>query len=152
MEKCETGKEYNMKDKEKYSDRRRTEKRQDQSADSASEILLPGQNKRQGDRRSDPRRRNVRLNHSLEVSLADQSGKTINVSASGVYFEVETDDMEAFAPGTTLPVKIAAVDVEPGLEKELMFDGRGTVVRSGIVENRDHDNRLYVALEFTEKS
>ena len=60
--------------------------------------------------------------------------------------------MEAFAPGTTLPVKIAAVDVEPGLEKELMFDGRGTVVRSGIVENRDHDNRLYVALEFTEKS
>lgn len=141
-----------MHDKEKYSDRRRTEKRQDRSADSASEILLPGQDKRQGDRRSDPRRRNVRLNHSLEVSLADQNGKTINVSACGVYFEVETDDVEAFAPGTTLPIKIAAGNPTPDIERELMFDGRGTVVRSSIVENTDHDSRLYVAVEFTEKS
>ncbi len=63
-----------------------------------------------------------------------------------------TDDVESFAPGTTLPIKIAAVNATPDLERELMFDGRGTVVRSGIVENTDHDNRLYVALEFTEKS
>lgn len=141
-----------MQDNEKYSDRRRNNKRHDQNTNPKSETSLNGENKRHGDRRSDPRRRNVRLNHSLEVSLPNQDGKTINVSASGVYFEVVTDDIEAFSPGTTLPIKITAANAKPGIERDLMFDGRGTVVRNSIIENPDHDKRLFVALEFTEKS
>ena len=141
-----------MQDNEKYSDRRRNDKRHDQGTDSTVESSFPGQKKRLGDRRSDPRRRNVRLNHSLEVSLPNQNGKTINVSASGVYFEVVTDDIEAFSPGTILPIKITAANVKTGVERELMFDGRGTVVRNSISEEPDHGNHLFVALEFTERS
>ncbi len=49
--------------------------------------------RRHAARRCNARRRNVRLNVSSEVSLPGQDCKTINVSASGVYFEVATNDI-----------------------------------------------------------
>jgi hypothetical protein len=98
------------------------------------------------------RRRNKRLNSSFEVSLLDQEGKTINVSASGVYFEVLTNDMEAFSPRATIPLQINTVTNTPEYrERKLKFRGRGTVIRNCIIENPDHENSLGVALEFTEK-
>ncbi len=98
------------------------------------------------------RRHNKRHNLSFEISLLGQDGKTKNVSASGVYFEVAIKDMEAFSPGTTIPIKITAVTATPGFgEKKLKLDGRGTVIRNCIIENPDHDNSLCVALEFTDK-
>ena len=122
-----------MQSKEKYSDRRRNKRRYD-------------------DRRCNPRRRNVRLNVSFEVSLPDQDGKTINVSASGVYFEVITNDTEAFSPGTIIPLQINTVTNTSGSrERKLKFSGRGTVIRNCIIENPDHDNTLGVAFEFTEE-
>ncbi len=122
-----------MQTKEKYSDRRRNKRRQD-------------------DRRCNPRRRNIRLNVSFEVSLPDQDGKTINVSASGVYFEVITNDIEVFSPGTIIPLQINTVTNTPGSgERKLKFSGRGKVIRNCIIEKPDHDNTLGVALEFTEK-
>ncbi len=69
---------------------------------------------------------------------------TINVSESGVYFEVITNDMNVYSPGTTIPLKITAVKATAG------FDGRGTVIRNCIVETPDHDDSLCVALELTE--
>ena len=45
------------------------------------------------------RRRNERLNLSLQILLSVHNGKTINVSASGVYLEILTNDMEAFSQG-----------------------------------------------------
>ena len=63
-----------MEAKEKYSERRRSERRQDA-------------------RRSNVRRGDVRLDSSFEASLLDHDGRTVNVSASGVYFEVITNDM-----------------------------------------------------------
>lgn len=98
------------------------------------------------------KRRNIRLNQSLEISLPDQDGKTINVSTSGVYFEVAIEDMEAFSPGTKIPLKISAVTETHGFdEKKLKFDGIGTVIRTRIIENPNHANTLGVALEFTAK-
>ena len=121
-----------MQTKEKYSDRRRNKRRYD-------------------DRRCDPRRRNIRQNVSFEVSLPDQDGKTTNISASGVYFEVITNDIEAFSPGTIIPLQINTITNTPGSrEKKLKFSGRGTVIRNCIIEKPDHDNTLGVALEFTE--
>ena len=122
-----------MQNKGRYSDRRHNERRHDA-------------------RRGNPRRRNVRLNVSNEVSLPDHDCKTINVSESGVYFEVITNDMEAFSPGTTIPLQITTVTNIPGVgERKFKLGGNGTVVRNRIIENPGHENALGVALEFTEK-
>ncbi len=141
-----------MQAKGKYSDRRRNKRRYDRSPDPAFEISLPDQDKRYGDRRCDQRRRNERLNLSFEISLPDRDGKTINVSANGVFFEVITNDMEAFSPGTTIPLQINTVTNTPGSrERKIKLSGRGTVIRNCIIENPDHDNNLGVALEFTDE-
>ncbi len=98
------------------------------------------------------RRHNERYDLSFEVLLPDQDGKTINVSASGVYFEVITNGMEAFSPGTTISLQINTVtNTTESRERKLKLGGRGTVIRNCIIENPDHDNRLGVALEFTDK-
>ncbi len=135
-----------MQVKEIYSDRRRNKRRHDRSSDPAFEISLPDQNRRHGARRCNPRRHNVRLNLSFEISLLNQiHGKTINVSASGVYFEVISNDMEAFSPGTTIPLQINTVS-------NILGCGRGTVIRNCIIERtRTMIISLGVALEFTEK-
>ena len=122
-----------MEAKEKYSERRRSERRHDA-------------------RRSNARRGDVRLDSSFEASLLDHDGRTVNVSASGVYFEVITNDMEAFPLGTTIPLQINAVThTYEGREGTLKITGRGKVIRNCIIENPDHANSLGVALEFTEK-
>ncbi len=98
------------------------------------------------------RRHNERHNLSFEISLPDQDGKTINVSASSVCFEVAIKDMEAFSPGTTIPLQINTVTNTPGTrERKLKLSGRGTVIRNSIIENPDHENSLGVALKFTDK-
>jgi len=142
-----------MQTKEKYSDRRRNQRRHDRSSDPAFEISLPDQNRRHGDRRCDQRRCNARLNLAFEVSLPNQNCKTINISASGVYFEVITTDMEAFSPGTIIPLQINTVTNTPEYrERKLKLVGRGTVIRNCIIEKtRIMIIALGVALEFTEK-
>ena len=105
------------------------------------------------DRRRNPRRRNKRVNLSFDISLPDQDGKTINISASGVYFEVITNDREAFSLGTTIPLQINTVTNTSGsLERKLKLSGRGAVIRNCIIEkSRIMIITLGVALEFTEK-
>lgn len=44
------------------------------------------------------KRDSERLDLSFQISLPSQEGKTINISASGVYFEVMSDDPDRFAP------------------------------------------------------
>ena len=99
------------------------------------------------------RRRNERLNVSLEVSLPDQDGMTTNVSASGVCFEVAIKDMKVFSPGKIISLQmIDTVTITPGFrERRLKINGRGTVIRNCIIENPVNDNTLGIALEFTEK-
>ncbi len=49
------------------------------------------------------RRIDKRLELPLQISLYDQSGETVNISATGVYFEIITDDIDAFSPGEWSP-------------------------------------------------
>ena len=52
-----------------------------------------------------------RLNLSFDILLPGQKAKTINVSATGVYFKVITNDIDSFPPpGTVIPLEISAVD------------------------------------------
>ncbi len=93
-----------------------------------------------------------RLDIELQISIPGQRGETINISATGVYFEVITDDIDAFAPGTIIPVQIKASATTPGFEKrDISLKGSGSVVRNDIKNVTTHGNRLGVALEFKEK-
>ena len=140
-----------MQTREKYTDRRRNKRRLGQNSDPLFEELLPDQSRRHGDRRCNPRRRNERLNLSFKISLPDQDVKTINVSSSGVYFEVAIQDMEDFSPGTTIPLQInTVINTSEYRERKLKLSGRGAVIRNCIIENLDLDSSLGVAMEFTE--
>jgi hypothetical protein len=137
-----------MQPTEKYSERRRNKRRHDNRRSNPRS----GNPRRSKARRSKARRSDARLNCSFEVSVLDYNGKTVNVSASGVYFEVITNDMEVFPPGTTIPLQISAVtNMSEGRERKFKLSGRGTVARNCIIENPDHANSLGVALEFTEE-
>jgi hypothetical protein len=98
------------------------------------------------------RRANERLDLSLEISLCGQYGKTINISNTGVYFEVITDDIKAFSPGATIPIQITANTSTSGLgEKKIKLNGNGTIIRNSIKDVTTHGNQLGVALEFKNK-
>jgi len=85
--------------------------------------------------------------------LDSQDGKTINVSASGIYFEVPTTGIEAFSPGTEIPIQINTVTAAPHSSREtkLKLTGGGLIIRSCIIENPDHENSLGIAVKFIDK-
>ena len=140
-----------MSIKEKYSDRRHNQRRHDPKPD-ALETPLPDKKIRQGDRKCDLRRDNERQNVSFEVLFDSQDDKTINVSASGIYFEVPTTDIEAFSSGTEIPIQINTVTSAPySRETKLKLTGRGIIIRSCIIENPDHENSLGIAVKFIDK-
>ncbi|MBS1257564.1 MAG: hypothetical protein MAG551_00608 [Candidatus Scalindua arabica] len=119
-----------MQNDEKHPDRRRDKRRDVRDTNSESEIL-PDQEKRQGDRRSSPRRRNERVNLAFEISLPGRDGKTINVNASGVCLEVALRDKEAFSPRTIVPLQINTDTITPGSPgSKHKLSGKGTVIRN----------------------
>ena len=128
-------------------------KKLDKPNKSQQQTVTPKEDNIQAKVKYSDRRRNKRLKVSFEISLPDQDGKTINISASGVYFEVITNDRGAFSPGTMIQLQINTVTNTPGSrERKLKLSGRGTVIRNCIIEkNRIMIIALGVALEFTEK-
>ena len=88
------------------------------------------------------------MNLSFDISLSEQKGKTINVSATGVYFEVVTNEVDAFSPGAVIPLQIAAVDNN---ERKLNLGGDGLIIRAEKKESSDAGTRLCIAVQFTDK-
>ena len=100
----------------------------------------------------DEHRATERMDLALQISTQDQKGKTVNISASGVYFEIVTSDMNAFTPGTIIPIKVDAVTNTPGCdERNVKLHGQGLIVRNEIKDVTSHCNRLGVALEFKDR-
>ena len=98
---------------------------------------------------SDPDKRlNQRQDLSFDISLPEQTGKTINISATGVYFEVITDRIDTFAPGAKIPLQISAIDSN---ERKLNLSGEGLVIREEIKESTGATSRLCIAAQFTKK-
>ena len=97
------------------------------------------------------KRNNTRLDLALGIMLPGQDGKTINISASGVYFEVITNDVDTFAIDTAIPVKIAAITATSGFEeRKIKLSGNGCIVRSDIKEVTSRGKRLCIALKFND--
>lgn len=102
--------------------------------------------------RDSDKRNNERIDLSFTITLPGQDGETKNISASGVYFEVITNDIEAFAPGTIIPIQITATTTTPGFEeRNIRLKGEGCIVRNNIKDVTTQGNRLGVALEFKNK-
>jgi hypothetical protein len=98
------------------------------------------------------KRNNERIDLSFAISLPGQDGKMKNISVSGVYFEIITDDTEAFAPGTIIPIQITATTSTPGFEeRNVKLKGEGCIVRNNIIDVTTQGNRLGIALEFKNK-
>lgn len=98
---------------------------------------------------SDPDKRlNQRLNLSFDISLPEQNGKTINISATGVYFEIITDDIDAYAPGAIISLQISAIGSN---ERKLNLSGEGLIIREDIKDSTPVGSRLCIAVQFTEK-
>jgi hypothetical protein len=93
-----------------------------------------------------------RLDLALQITIPGQKGETVNISATGVYLEVITKDIEAYSPGTIIPIQIKTSATTPGFEtRDIILKGKGSVVRNDIKEVTSHGNRLGVAMEFKEK-
>ncbi|MFQ5963223.1 MAG: PilZ domain-containing protein [Candidatus Scalinduaceae bacterium] len=103
------------------------------------------------------RRADIRLELSLPITLfVDNKIKTVskNISARGVYFEVETDVMKPPSPGETIMIEIVAnVNITGLPDKMVMLSGSGVVVRTNEIEIAEDDKKekkLCVALRFVE--
>ena len=97
-------------------------------------------------------RMTARMDLALRISVPGQEGKTINISASGVYFEAVTSDINAFSPGITIAIVINAVTNAPGCdERNVKLQGQGLVVRSDVMDVTGCSSRLGVALEFKDR-
>ena len=99
------------------------------------------------------RRRRKRLDGGFEISFPDQvKGRTKNVSSNGASFEVITDDINAFLPGTIIPLEITTANTTLDSKmKKLFLSGKGLVVSREVEEATDCGIRLSIAVQFKEK-
>ncbi len=98
------------------------------------------------------RRADIRQDLSLQITLPGHKGETKDISATGVYFEVLTSDIEAFSPGATIPIQIEASAITPGFKaRDINLKGSGSVVRNEIKDVIPYGHRLGVAMKFKEK-
>ncbi len=94
-------------------------------------------------------RETERMDLALQISVPGHEGNTVNISAGGVYFDVVTSDMNAFSPGTSMPIKINALTSTPGCdERNIKLQGQGVIVRTDTKAFTNPGNRLGVALKF----
>jgi hypothetical protein len=97
-------------------------------------------------------RASKRLDLAFQIMLNGHKGETKNISTTGVYFEVITDDIYAFSPGVTIPIQINASATTPGVGTgDIKLKGNGFIVRNDIKNITRHGNRLGVAMKFKDK-
>ncbi len=100
------------------------------------------------------RRRRQRLDEEFEISLLHQvKGRTKNVSANGASFEVITDDIDAFSPGTIIPLEITTINMTHDSKvMKLCLSGKGLIICREVIEKTtDCGVRLSIAVQFKEK-
>ena len=100
------------------------------------------------------RRRRQRLDEEFEISLLHQvKGRTKNVSANGASFEVITDDIDAFSPGTIIPLEITTINMTHDSKvMKLCLSGKGLIIcREVIEETTGCCIKLNLTVQFMEK-
>ncbi len=100
------------------------------------------------------RRRRQRLDGEFKITLPHQvTGRTKNVSANGASFEIITDKIDAFLPGTIVPLEITSTNITHDSNvKELCLGGKGLIVsREVIGEATGCGVKLSISVQFKKK-
>ena len=100
------------------------------------------------------RRRRQRLNGKFEVSLLHQvKGRTKNVSAVGVSFEVTTDNIAAFSSLTIIPFEITTINmVHDSIVTKFSLSGKGLITRREVIEETTGGGiKLNLTVRFIQK-
>jgi hypothetical protein len=98
------------------------------------------------------RRVDRRLEQSLPIALLNHKVNLENISPSGVYFEVATDDIEPFSVGRTVEFEILAKTHTPvSSSRTIRFTGSGKIIRNKKIGNNPYDKKFGIALTFSEK-
>ena len=100
------------------------------------------------------RRRNQRVNATLEITLPNQvKGRTKNVSNTGVSFEVITDDIDTFNPGRIIPFEITTTNITHESKlKDLRLSGKGLIISREVVKKTTaNGSRLNIVVELKDK-
>ncbi|KHE94124.1 MAG: PilZ domain-containing protein [Candidatus Scalindua rubra] len=100
------------------------------------------------------RRRRQRLNGGFEISFSDRvKGRTKDVSANGASFEVITGDIDAFLPGTIIPLEITTINITLDSKiRKLRLSGKGLIISREVIEEYTGCGiRLNIAVQFKEK-
>ena len=100
------------------------------------------------------RRRRQRLNVKFEISLPHQvKGRTKNVNTIGVSFEVITDNIDAFCPGTIIPFGITTINMtHDSIMTKFNLCGKGLITRREVIEEANGCGiKLNLTVLFTQK-
>ncbi|ODS32251.1 MAG: hypothetical protein SCARUB_02645 [Candidatus Scalindua rubra] len=88
------------------------------------------------------RRANTRLELSHTIMILNHEAVSIDISYSGAYCEVETDDVDLFVPGKQITFEIVGSACTsnrlPG--KIVRVIGRGVIMRTDEIESAAYDN------------
>ncbi|MBS1259665.1 MAG: hypothetical protein MAG551_02740 [Candidatus Scalindua arabica] len=88
------------------------------------------------------RRVNTRLEFSHKIIILNHETVSNNISYSGAYCEVKTDDVDLFAPGKQITFEIVGSACTstrlPG--KIVRVIGRGVIMRADEIESVAYDN------------
>ena len=97
------------------------------------------------------RRTQKRLELALPIKLHSHKGKSGNISNSGVYLEMVTENIEKFSKGKTMKFEVTTTTSRVGFENRILgLSTNGVIVRSDKITGRNNETRLGIALEFSE--
>ncbi len=91
---------------------------------------------------------------SLRLSTYDRDVETINISATGVYFEVLSDGIDSFSLGSAISFLITGEVTSEGSGPDTIkinFQGNGTIIRCNTKNITSDGNLLGIAVEFVER-
>jgi hypothetical protein len=93
-----------------------------------------------------------RLRLSLPIMLFNKKVESMNISSTGVYFEVLMKNREQFQLGEKVDFEILAKTSSPMLpSRTIRLGGSGEVIRNVVVESSPEEQRCGVALKFYKK-
>ncbi|MCP4269659.1 MAG: PilZ domain-containing protein [Candidatus Brocadiaceae bacterium] len=98
------------------------------------------------------RRAGRRFDLQLLLSLYDRDVETKNISATGVYFEVVTDCINTFTPGSRVSFLLTVDTTTQGSGTiRINYYGNGIIVRNNIRNVTSDGNQMGVGVEFVDK-
>ncbi len=93
-----------------------------------------------------------RREFSMPMMLSSHKVELKNVSSTGIYFEVVTDNAEYFCTEKSISFELLAKTSTPTLPgRTIRLGGNGNIVRYTLINSCQHKKRWGIALKFNDK-